>query len=375
MATKRLRVTQPQYVALRALPDPWQPGQLLTIGGASKRDTTPYEGYPPDHPIWQQLPEQGRRYLVVVIGDEPGEVDIEVTTHQIAPPLDLDSWDSIEEAGAEFEPETIEAHNQLGLDFTDDLREVLTTIPAGWNMLRVSKRRATQPPSVDVHIDIWPIDGPADLNRIKHQPKPRRSRKAHRSGVDVETHWWRITSILQHAGAATPLDSSPNPRRQNPAHVKDIAASTGQEWPQELTQWFTTLSGYPDGRWTTLFPSYDLLTAEQSLHSRNTSLAAMSPSDTDYPSTAGEPAYTFIPEYIPIGDRDGYLLVCDTRPGPRHGTILTFDKVDADDDATTWKSISHFLGDLADALEDRQPFLGYKPEFPNNTLTWTYNRR
>ena len=312
---------------------------------------------------------------MVVIGDEPGEVDIEVTTHQIAPPLDLDSWDSIEEAGAEFEPETIEAHNQLGLDFTDDLREVLTTIPAGWNMLRVSKRRATQPPSVDVHIDIWPIDGPADLNRIKHQPKPRRSRKAHRSGVDVETHWWRITSILQHAGAATPLDSSPNPRRQNPAHVKDIAASTGQEWPQELTQWFTTLSGYPDGRWTTLFPSYDLLTAEQSLHSRNTSLAAMSPSDTDYPSTAGEPAYTFIPEYIPIGDRDGYLLVCDTRPGPRHGTILTFDKVDADDDATTWKSISHFLGDLADALEDRQPFLGYKPEFPNNTLTWTYNRR
>ncbi|MDV7137161.1 hypothetical protein [Williamsia muralis] len=68
---------------------------------------------------------------MVVIGDEPGEVNIEVTTHQAAPPLDLDSWDSIEEAGAEFEPDAIEANNLLDIDFTDDLRDVLTTIPAG----------------------------------------------------------------------------------------------------------------------------------------------------------------------------------------------------------------------------------------------------
>lgn len=75
-------------------------------------------------------------------------------------------------------------------------------------------------------------------------------------------------------------------------------------------------------------------------------------------TTAGEAAWTFLDEFIPIAGMDGYFLFVDTRPGELSGCVTVFDKVDSDDAGPQWHSISALLDDLATSLETGTPFDG-----------------
>ncbi|WP_076482645.1 hypothetical protein [Williamsia sterculiae] len=73
---------------------------------------------------------------------------------------------------------------------------------------------------------------------------------------------------------------------------------------------------------------------------------------------------------MPIAERDGYLWVVDGRPGESTHSVIAFDKVDADDDATTWPSIGALLADVATAIDTGEAFDGSTPTIENGELTW-----
>lgn len=90
---------------------------------------------------------------------------------------------------------------------------------------------------------------------------------------------------------------------------------------------------------------------------------------------AGEAAWTFLDEFIPIAGMDGYFLFVDTRPGELYGCVTTFDKVDSDDAGPQWLPISALLDDLATSLETGTPFDGrWRHEIVEGHLQWDYRR-
>lgn len=87
-------------------------------------------------------------------------------------------------------------------------------------------------------------------------------------------------------------------------------------------------------------------------------------------SSAGETAYTYLPEFIPSAGRDGNLLVVDVRPGDLHGCITESDKVDTDAAGPRWVSLSAMLTDLANSLETGASFDGrWKAAVTDGRLT------
>ena len=380
MSEVHLTESGTEAVLLQCLPGNWGTGELLTTNGDRNRKYQADEyreqlgdGNPLLAKLIQKIRPQEPRFLVINLGVTPSAIDLQVATHSSEPPMDLADWETIEQAGVEIGdlPAMFTLRAQGNEHPAPALDEVLKAITNGWNMVR-AKRRGYQPGKggAEFRIDIWPIDRPTDLQRIKHQPgKPERPRVG--PGADAYEQWVRITMCLIRAGVGTTADTGPR-GQTSPLHsrVRDAITDAGLP-PKTLPLfWFNLLTEYPDDRWTTLIPGYDLLTIEQSFDVRQRTLNAWVGIGADYPSQAGEPAYTYIPEYIPLAERDAYLLVYDARPGPQHGMILEFEKVDADDDTTRWKSLTHFLGDLAFALENRTPFLSHTPNFDDNTLSW-----
>jgi hypothetical protein len=67
--------------------------------------------------------------------------------------------------------------------------------------------------------------------------------------------------------------------------------------------------------------------------------------DTHAQAPASSEAGQFIPQFIPIAERDGIMLVCDTRPGRLLGCITEFGKDTADGYPPTWASLSAMLAD------------------------------
>jgi hypothetical protein len=61
-------------------------------------------------------------------------------------------------------------------------------------------------------------------------------------------------------------------------------------------------------------------------------------------SPAGTPAGIYLPEYIPIADRDGSTLVIDTRDGELHGCVSEYAGEGADDPGPLWRSVSAMVG-------------------------------
>lgn len=368
-------------VWLQCLPNNWPTsGELLTTGGDRNRKHQAdefREQFGPDHPamdgLIQSIRPQESRFLVVELGHASSAIDLTISAHTSEPAVNPDEWETIEQAGAEFGD--LPASLELGIagehSTNPTLTEMLSSIPSGWNMIRASRRGYQLGRNgAEVRIDIWPIPESADLQRIKHQPaKPERPRVG--PGADVYEQWVRITTCLMRAGIGTTAEIGPKGQTA-PIHprVQDAISRARLDPKTFPFFWFHLLTGYPDDRWTNLIPGYDLLTVEQSFEVRQLTLDAWEGNGADYPEQAGEPAYAYIPEYIPLAERDAYMLVYDARPGPRHGMILEFDKVDADDDTTTWKSLTHFLGDLAFSLENRSPFLGYTPDFSENIIDW-----
>ncbi|MFE3322378.1 hypothetical protein [Nocardia sp. NPDC059195] len=84
----------------------------------------------------------------------------------------------------------------------------------------------------------------------------------------------------------------------------------------------------------------------------------------------------FLREFVPVAERDGTMLVCDTRSGPMHGCITEFGKDTADAYPPKWASLSAMVTDLGDSLEHDAIFdNAYLPELDDSGLSWHVDRR
>jgi hypothetical protein len=319
-------------------------------------------------------------YLVIDLADRrtqagpPGPTLVELRTFDSEPGLDYDSWETIEEAGAHFSGAPIAVLADAE-DPVDTLSDALNEhARPGWHTMRVSARNLTTPADEDntrIRIDVWPSATPGAIRRIKHQPATVPRSKAP-TAVDVSTEWRRLMSALHRAGdqRVAVRDMAFQIRLNPHLHtVSEAARTLSPTLPGPLIEWFAIHAIYPPRHWSQVIPDYDPLTLDEALKVRDQLLRAWEP-DT-YPETAGEVAYTYIPAFLPVAERDGYLLIADLREGRKRGQIIEFDKVDADDTPTTWRSLPRLLNDLSVAIEYRQPFNRQHPRFDTGTLSWS----
>lgn len=246
-------------------------------------------------------------------------------------------------------------------------------IQSGWHIMRVSVRNlaaASNEEPAELRIQLWPVSQPRGLRRLRHEPtKTARSRGP--VAVDVPSEWRRLIDALRRAGDTNVTRADVGFRSRSIVHREKVQATADAnniDLTEELYDWFTITAVYPSRHWSLLIPTYDILTFDDALAVRQQLLDAWTP--TGWPPEAGNPAYTFITEYLPIAERDGYLLVADLRPGKNRGQILEFDKVDADDGTPNWPSLRVLLHKLATAVEDRRPFNDWQPDFDDGVLRW-----
>ncbi|OZC62787.1 hypothetical protein CH267_00035 [Rhodococcus sp. 06-621-2] len=161
--------------------------------------------------------------------------------------------------------------------------------------------------------------------------------------------------------------------------IADAQRRTRAEWPSELVELFRCVDGLPREPWMVLFPKYELFGLDAMLdeHGLMTDIWQTGDAENDpdrvISTTAGEAAWTFLDEFIPIAGMDGYFLFVDTRPGELNGCVTVFDKVNSDDAGPQWLSISALLDDLATSLETAAPFDGgWRHEIVEGHLQWDF---
>ncbi|MFD4460616.1 SMI1/KNR4 family protein [Nocardia sp. NPDC058480] len=159
--------------------------------------------------------------------------------------------------------------------------------------------------------------------------------------------------------------------------IEEAAAATGRAWPAELVELYTRINGFPVDQWVQLLPGNELFDLDRVLREWQLELDIWGPMaeemgfEVDPDAQAGDPAGTYLPEFIPFAGADGYLLFVDTRPGELHGCVTTFDKCAADDAGPSWVSISAMLTDLATSLRTGSEFDGYSaPTVVDGQLDW-----
>ncbi|MBF6215973.1 hypothetical protein IU487_33790 [Nocardia puris] len=69
----------------------------------------------------------------------------------------------------------------------------------------------------------------------------------------------------------------------------------------------------------------------------------------------------FVPDGIPIAERDGAMLICDARPGTHQGCMSEFGEDTADAYPPTWASPSALLAELTESLTNTTPFNKHAP--------------
>lgn len=349
------------------------PGEILN--GAGQPVTLDHHGQvsppsPDDPPTYIAIGLTDRRTQTGPIGP----LTIAVHVVDAEPALDVDAWESIEEAGAHLTGGPPFILDDQGHPI-DTLNTALNDhIHDGWYMTRVSVRNLTAPTPEHnsyVQIQMWPIDTPAGLQRISHRPATVPRSKAP-TAVDVSTEWRRLMAALYQAGdtrvSARELNfqTKLSPQLQS---ITEAASNLQIALPRALIEWFSVQAIYPPRHWSQIVPDYDPLTLDEALLIREQLLGAWQPGD--HSDTAGDSTYTFIPAYMPIAERDGYLLTVDLREGKKHGQVREFDKVDADDDTTTWRTLPRLLNNLAVAIEYRRPFNNWQPSFETGELRWS----
>ncbi|WP_238840805.1 SMI1/KNR4 family protein [Prescottella equi] len=162
------------------------------------------------------------------------------------------------------------------------------------------------------------------------------------------------------------------------ADIEAAARATGVEWPSELVELFGLVNGFAADHYVSVLPQHELFDVQRVVDERAMELEVWSEFDEemgapDLESEAGDPAGTYHPAFVPFAGADGYLLVVDTRPGPLHGCITEFEKVDTDDAGPRWVSLSAMLTDLAGSLETGGKFgQGWFPSVVDGRLEWEY---
>lgn len=317
------------------------------------------------------------------------QVIVKIGTFTDPPQIDADAWDIIEQGGAEFgfQPPQLSAADpsvtaQLTAD--PDVSAVVDAIADGWHMIRACCRgRRRDSTLTEVRIDIWPIDEPADREVLKNQPAtlPSAATPADEEhpALQITDVWTHLQTALRETGVTN--STAYTLQATNTQDVQAIIDGHIHETPSEhiasppagLIDWFAIIHPLPDHRWYGLIPGYDVLDIDDAYRVRKQLLTAWDIGEAAaYPNIAGEPAYTFIPDYLPIAERDGNLLVVDLRPGSRSGLIRLFDKVDADDDTPTWPELATLLNELATAIANHQPFDNWLPTIDNGHLNWRF---
>lgn len=88
---------------------------------------------------------------------------------------------------------------------------------------------------------------------------------------------------------------------------------------------------------------------------------------------AGTVAGTWLDPYVMIAeDGSGGGLFVDQRPGPLQGCVRWWDKVESDnyEDGYASPSLLQLITDLAPAVRDRTPVIGWVPEVVDGALDW-----
>ncbi|MEV4158080.1 SMI1/KNR4 family protein [Nocardia salmonicida] len=150
------------------------------------------------------------------------------------------------------------------------------------------------------------------------------------------------------------------------------------QFPADLTVLFSRVSGYLP----TLMPGYDLLAIERTeqiralwldlgadQRQRNPEFAAEFDPATLSAEPAGTASELFLPEFVPVADRDGTTLFVDTRSGNLSGCVSAYSAEGAGERAL-WTSVTAMFAALADSLEEGTILLGARPVVRDNTLVW-----
>lgn len=155
-------------------------------------------------------------------------------------------------------------------------------------------------------------------------------------------------------------------------------AALGLKFGDELTTWFQIVEGSTLIGTAELFPFNNVIGLDaavaQTLLSRDIWGGKEARNDSDDLTVAGTPTWTFRPEYVFVGiDGMGGGLFVDLRPGPRHGCVRWWDKVDAD--ACRLEPLASGLTDLLEriavALDGGAPVDGGTPVASDEGyLTW-----
>lgn len=367
---------RPYAVTIGAAPGPWTPDDpesaLLTRTDAASRRL---------RRLTRIEPAQAPARVVVSLFDARSVMG-QVVVHDTEPPTDTDriEWDLIEQAPVEFGSGPCPLDVTRGeIDSDVAIDQILSGVAPGRHMVRVLCM-GLHPDSylTQIRIDIWPIDGHAEHEVLLRGPA-RYSPPEARAGRerDVAPLWPRLQTALRDAGVTSSPVFDLQPAAQAPL-VNTGHPSLEPDPPRALddliwgSDWFAIVHAVPSGRLDGLIPGYDVLSLDQALATRAMMIEAWDIGEAGpYGNVAGSPAYTFIPEYLPIAEQDGYLLVMDLRPGALARMIRRFEKVDADDDTTWWLSVGDLLLDLTVAIETGTAFDGWLPGTQDGRLVWT----
>ncbi|MFG1792183.1 hypothetical protein [Nocardia sp. NPDC049149] len=230
------------------------------------------------------------------------------------------------------------------------VEQILAALPNARNILEPSGENSPTPatPRTLLGIDPGPGGVSGQLDRITTWTQTHLGRAAFLPAADAAA----ITAAQQHSAIL---------------------------WPQDLIDLFT----HANGSELPILPAHDLLSLDDSNYIRQlwldiaTDLRQRHPemaSDFDPEALgampAGTPAGIFLPQFVPIADRDGATLVIDTRTGDLHGCIIEYTAEGSDDEGPLWISLAAMLTNLADSLETGTGFLRDRPSVVTGKLTW-----
>ncbi|WP_188829347.1 SMI1/KNR4 family protein [Nocardia camponoti] len=352
---------------------------------------------------------KGNENAHIWVGWTHGFIRLGIETASTAPIIDVDEWETIDEGVIELGPVAALTRTTLSPIRPPEL-DLLASLPAGLHRIRVAARgRDDNSNDVAILIQLWPTSERTSVTEIKHDDGfdvreyernfSRRRRHPDPDGLVVATpsdvsvaaprtpasptaptslagQWERLHEVI---GGQSPVAWGDLVNR--PALPQSIADAEQRTlaWPPELREWFALHNG---GGSADLLPGTSLLSLDQMLEvhamesevwgelaEENAGIASAITEDAPASSEAGQ----FIPAFIPIAERDGTMLVCDTRPGPLHGCVTEFGKDTADSYPPTWASLSAMLTDLTTSIATGSPFNAqYQPELGPSGLNWVW---
>ncbi|MEV0334497.1 SMI1/KNR4 family protein [Nocardia sp. NPDC050717] len=330
--------------------------------------------------------------------------------------LELDEWETVEEGVIELGASPMLTRTTLSPIRPPELDQLLP-LPSGLHRIRVSARgRDRDRNDVAIAIQLWPTTERIPLTRIKHDdafgvdeyerrlsnrgrhPDPDfaltttpavpelptiRPPASATAATSVAEQWARLHDTIVAGSSPDAWVHLVHPAAR-PQAADDAEQRTGVEWPAELREWFSLHDG---GGSADLLPGMTLLGLDQvvDVHAMQceiwADLAAEDPefgngrtSNDNAQAPASSEVGQFIPHFIPIAERDGTMLICDTRPGPLQGCITEFGKDTADGYPPTWASLSAMLADLTNSIATGVPFNAqYQPTLDHTGLHWTFS--